>query len=52
MKVLFIYLFQMAAPLHPVQVGRSDSSGSKNGNRAGQDEVYTTLVQVEVISRL
>lgn len=42
----------MAAPLYQVQVGRSYSSGFKNGNRSGQDEVYSTVVQVKVISKL
>lgn len=42
----------MAAPLYQVQVGRSYSSGFKNGNRSGQDEVYSTIVQVKLIFKL
>lgn len=42
----------MAAPLYQVQVGSSYSSGFKNGNRSGQDEVYSTVVQVKVMQEL
>lgn len=48
----FFFHLQMAAPLYQVQVGSSYSSGFKNGNRSGQDEVYSTVVQVKVMQEL
>lgn len=48
----WLFSLQVAEVVCSVQVGGSGSHGDEDGNRAGQDEVYKTALQVFILSSL